>query len=93
MIAPRIHLNGDRKETLLDGIQTAYSKAQAALNGLQDMFPNARNYYVIGPHAYMQARQEHEDRMRRLQTIVDELLGMYEAIEQDEIAFEIKARR
>lgn len=90
MIAPRIHMNGDAKSTLVNAIFSASLAINTASDLLRETRPNARNYYVISPSAFRQAEVEHKSRVLRLQAIHDELLAMFMAIEQDEIDFTVE---
>jgi hypothetical protein len=58
MILPTIHSNGTSHKDLTEG----YEKADDALHEFIDAFGNiefnARDYYVQGPDAYPQARDE-----------------------------------
>jgi hypothetical protein len=42
---PIIHLNGDRKDTLIRQLEAAYDALSAAYDVLKDCAPNGRNYY------------------------------------------------
>lgn len=55
LIAPIIHLNGDRPETLLTAVMTAYQALRRAQEALTACAPNARNYYPE-PGRFEQAR-------------------------------------
>ena len=88
MIAPQIHLNGDRKEELQRQLIAAADGVRHAMAALSEATPNARNYYVIGPNAYTQALEEHIARVTRLANVRQELIAMWEAIDDNQIAFD-----
>ena len=87
MIAPRVHRNGTSRGDLLAAIRDARTSIHAALTALKHTAPHGRDYYVIGPCSYAQAREEFETRLGRLHATNDELIAMYQAIEQNEIEF------
>ena len=87
MIAPRVHLNGTSRGDLLAAIRDARTSIHAALTALKHTAPHGRDYYVIGPCAYAQARDEYCIRLNRLYGINDELMAMYRAIEENKTEF------
>ena len=88
MIAPRVHLNGTSRASLLEAISSASKSVALAISTLRDTAPHARDYYVIGPDAYTQARDEYVARLKRLHDTNDELIAMYHAIEANEVNFQ-----
>ena len=92
MIAPRVHLNGTSKASLLHAIRDASTAIRNATDKLRDTAPHARDYYVIGTEAYPQARKEYETRLKRLHETNDELIAMYGAIEKNEIEFQTEVK-
>lgn len=66
MIYPTIHINGDRKETLLEEHCNALDAIRAAQESLPR--PNGRNYYPQGPQAISEA--------------IDQTARWYAALEQ-----------
>ncbi len=77
---PTIHMNGTSPEDLLDQNIEAGRAAQDLLHALQRAAPNARDYYVIGPEAFTKARNEHRDRAKRVQSVLDELSVIMEHV-------------
>lgn len=80
MMIPTIHLNGTSKANLLDEIEAAYVAIEAAISALRQVTVHGRDYYVQGPNAYPQARDEMDKRLASLYTVQQELQSMYEAI-------------
>ena len=76
MMYPTIHLNGTGKQMLLDGYLDARRAVTEAQDKLAAVEFNGRDYYPQGPNAFEAARVEHEDRLRRLKAIADELLAI-----------------
>lgn len=82
LTVPSVHLNGTSREELKKGYQAAYEAIGAARDTVGESSPNARDYYVQGNDAYSKARDEHWDRMQRLLDIRQELLALFEAVDQ-----------
>lgn len=78
MILPTIHLNGTSAETLAEGYETAASALRKALECLQDVAPNGRDYYSQGDAAFARARGEHEARLVALRSVMSDLLSLHE---------------
>ena len=72
VITPIIHLNGDRKDTLIRQLQDAYTAVNEARDALRACSPNARNYY-LDPGRLGQAQAQHLERMAHLQAVAASL--------------------
>lgn len=81
MMVPRIHLNGTAKSDLTTALELAYRALMSAKQALVDTCPHARDYYIISDTAYQQARTEYLARLKDLETVQDELLTLYTAIQ------------
>jgi hypothetical protein len=85
MTIPILHLNGSSHKNLTEQYSNAYNAVQTALHELRHAAPHGRDYYVQSdPAAYTKAAGEHADRMTRLQTVSDELLALYQAVDAQE---------
>lgn len=74
MMTPTVHLNGTSAGDLLESYMHASSKLRDALDALVRCGPNARDYYVKKePGAFEIAREEHQDRVKRLTSVIKEL--------------------
>lgn len=73
MMVPRVHLNGDTKDTLLRELRDAHDAVDAAIKKVQEITIHGRNYYPISQHAYTKARHEQDVRLRRLNDTLEEL--------------------
>jgi hypothetical protein len=80
MMVPTIHMNGDSRETLLGQCRKANDALWDAINALQEMAPNGRNYYWQGTDALGKAVAEHRERMNGLYAVKKEIENMMEAI-------------
>ena len=87
MIAPRVHLNGTSRGSLLASIIEASQTISLAIDALRNTAPHGRDYYVISDNAYTQARTEYEARLTRLHETNNELIAMYRAINSNQIEF------
>lgn len=70
---PTIHLNGTSAESLLEDLGQAYTALGEAYEKLQQCAPNGRDYYVK-PGTMETARAEHHDRLRRVESVREELV-------------------
>jgi histidinol phosphatase-like PHP family hydrolase len=81
VMIPTIHMNGDKKETLLEGYCTAIHAVRAAAEAVQqNAHPNGRNFYPQGPDAIHRAIEEHIKRMVAIRGVLVELETMAEGI-------------
>lgn len=80
MTAPTIHLNGTSGPVLIEQNRAARVALRTALDVLQEARPHGRDYYTQAAGAYERAKDEHLDRMRRLESIIDELEEIENAI-------------
>jgi hypothetical protein len=80
MMIPTIHANGDSRETLYDQCSKALNAVRDAVEALQEMTPNGRNYYPQGPEAIGDAMSDHWYRRTRLLNVQKELELMLEGI-------------
>jgi hypothetical protein len=69
VIVPIVHLNGDRKETLMDQLASVYAALRDAEDVLRDAAPNARNYYLV-EGLFEQAVTQHRARQVQLDAII-----------------------
>jgi len=73
ILVPCVHSNGTSKESLLDAIEDAYSKLGDAYESLRETCPNGRDYYVYKDNPYERARNEWLDRLKRIDSVREEL--------------------
>lgn len=78
---PTIHLNGTSKQELLDQLIDAGQALRSAYVALCEAAPNARDYYPQGNGAYGAARDQHVERVRKIQAVIDELNALAEKID------------
>ena len=78
--APTVHVNGTAYEVLLEQHLNAASTVRKAIEALGQAAPNGRDYYPQGPAAIRAAMEQHVQRVRRLQSVYDELERMAELI-------------
>ena len=84
LIVPIIHRNGDTARELLSQVLAAGHAIREAQKALQLACPNARNYYTIVPPTYPQAMREHEARLKKLQSVYQELVAIADGIHDQE---------
>lgn len=81
MIYPTIHMNGTSANMLKEGYLEAHRAIKDAADKVCAVEFNARDYYVAGPDAWTQAREEHNGRINRLHAVADELMQILEHIQ------------
>lgn len=77
---PCVNLNGTSASELQRQLTRAADALRAAMDALCDAAPNARDYYVRGPHSWPLANRQHDERLAALRKVHDEIYLMYEAI-------------
>ena len=69
---PCVHMNGDRRETLLTNLETAYTAVTDAMDAIRKCAPNGRNAYPI-PGLMQRLEAQHRQRQEYLQAVTDSL--------------------
>ena len=82
VVSPLIHLNGTSKSSLLEDYDQAREMVRSAIEQVQEIEFNARDYYPQGMEVWDQACAEMKDRLLSLQQVADELLAIMEAIDK-----------
>ena len=77
---PLVHLNGTGKEQLLSDLQKVGSSLRKSLEALSEAAPNQRDYYPMGDEAWRRARKQHEERVRILRVLHEEVALVAEGI-------------
>ncbi len=77
---PTIHLNGTSAGSLLDSYTEASSAIYKALRQLCESAPNGRDYYLQDEGALKTATEQHESRVKRLQSVIAELQELAEHV-------------
>jgi hypothetical protein len=70
---PSVHTNGTSFSGLHGPLVRAGEALGAAVGDLAECAPHGRDYYIQGEDAYAKARDEHLSRVKRLQSVLDEL--------------------
>lgn len=83
MRIPTLHLNGSSKASLLDPLNRVSVLLSDALRVMQhDVTPNDRDYYPQGNGIGAVAREEHVNRMHRLESVLAEITELRDSIAQ-----------
>lgn len=83
LTVPTVHLNGTSKESLLEGYETAYRALNECLDVVHKAtVPNGRDYYTQGDSAFYKAADEHGARIQKLREVQDDLLALFEAVQE-----------
>ena len=81
MTFPTIHTNGTGSQTLLDGYVSAFLAVRGAIDDIRRIEFNARDYYPQGDQAWPAARNEMQERIRKLDAVADELEAIADHIQ------------
>ncbi len=73
MRIPTIHLNGTRRDSLIDELGLVAEAIDTAYQAMKRTAPNGRDYYPQGNTALDEAMTEHQSRLRRLDEIKGEI--------------------
>jgi len=78
---PVIHLNGTSKQELLRLYDDAFTKLESAYQSVKQAAPNGRDYYIISPSAILGAQNDHQNWLRLIDSVKDELEEMMKGID------------
>lgn len=84
IIIPVVHLNGTSKESLLNGYLEVHRALISSLDKLSDAAPNGRDYYLSGTGAFEKAREQHDNRVKKLVLVKDEIEYIINSIYDEE---------
>jgi hypothetical protein len=79
---PIVNLNGTSGAELAEQCKAAWAALQDALQALQGMAPHGRDYQTAGPATYSVALAQHEDHVRKLESVKAEIMEVYDFIEK-----------
>lgn len=77
---PAVHINGTGRSGLQSQIESIVMELTSAMELMRQGAPHARDYYVLGDGAFERARKQHEERLKRVQDVMDEYVQIYESI-------------
>ena len=72
LAVPFVHLNGDRRETLLTNLENAYTAVTAAMDAMRQCSPNGRNAYPVDG-LMKRLKSQYQARQEYLQAVADSL--------------------
>lgn len=81
MKTPTLHLNGTSGTDLLDNYDFASQAVRRAIEGLCDARPNPRDYYTQGNDAFRLACEEHNARVAKLQSVLEDVRAIHESVQ------------
>lgn len=73
MRKPTIHPNGSGRAALYSGYEAAVLALDVAIDAAAQTAPHGRDYYPQGDEAIDEAVAEHQDRLRKLHAVKEEL--------------------
>jgi hypothetical protein len=80
IMVPMVHLNGTSKKELVSQYDNAIQALETALDVVLKSAPNGRDYYPKGLNAYEVAREQHYERISRINDVINELTSIVEEI-------------
>ena len=91
LYAPLIHSNGTSKKELQEAIANAAREIRKASEALRETLPHGRDYYPLRDNlAYNKARAQYIAQSTALQNIYDELVAIFNAIENGETTCQVE---
>jgi hypothetical protein len=84
MITPTINLNGSDPDYLATQLRAAVQALSTASDHVADTSPHGRDYPI--PGAFQVARAEHDERLRQLTALREELKAIYISVRQQQTA-------
>lgn len=81
LAVPTIHMNGTSKNDLVEAIRAVRTHLQDALDAMSNISPNGRDYCVQNAGALLLAVAQHRDRVARIESVNEELMAIWEKIE------------
>lgn len=81
MMIPSVHLNGTGKANLLSELEEAHNALLVADQKLRQVTVHGRDYYVQGPSAYAQAREEMDRRILALDQIMRDMRALHAGVQ------------
>lgn len=80
-IVPSIHLNGTSKESLMQQLTDVRVAINALLAAMYNAFPNARDYYVQGTDAFIEAEKQWDTRIGIVNNLESEIVEIEFALD------------
>ena len=73
---PEIHPNGSGQNNLLGQMVNVVNALKLAADAILESYPHIRDYYTIDPAIHSEAFKQHQDRISRIDSLIEE----YESI-------------
>ncbi len=77
---PTVHLNGTSRQELLQQFLAARTALRAARDAMCAAAPNGRDYYVQNTGAFSIARDQHTERLQRIEALIAEYETLAEGV-------------
>jgi len=82
LVVPEVHMNGTGKRALVDQVMNAVHAASKLLDALAGMSPHGRDYYVLGDDVFLKAREQHDQRVIKVNSVFEELQALVLKIDE-----------
>ena len=73
---PEIHPNGSGQNNLLGQMANVVNALKLAADAILESYPHIRDYYTLDPAIHSEAFKRHQDRISRIDSLIEE----YESI-------------
>jgi len=80
VVIPHIHLNGTSRESLLNAYCEAYSAVRIALDGISNIAPNGRDYYITDN--FKEAVGQYDSWVNKLKQVQQEIADIIYEIDK-----------
>ena len=77
---PMVHSNGTSRDALVEQYCDAGAAISKAIRALEAAYPNGRDYYPLGSEALKRATDEHNERIKALVRVREELEALAEYV-------------
>ncbi len=82
LVVPCVNINGTSKDDLVNQLQTAYMACETLMNALAAAAPHGRDYQTVSQELYLDARRQHDQRMRVVKQMQVELIDLAVAVNE-----------
>jgi hypothetical protein len=80
MQIPTVHSNGSGEKNLTKQIKDVYVALHDVIDVMRQASPHGRDYYTQEDGAFEKARDEHEARIAKVKSVMDDMLKLNDGI-------------
>jgi hypothetical protein len=83
---PVLNLNGTSSESLTKEYRAASHALRQAIEAVQNITVNGRDFQTVDDALYQKARSEQTERLQKLQTVLEEIESLHEQVYEQQLA-------